>query len=190
MKNDIGVDARIIKTKAKLVAVFRRLLSEKSFEDITVNEICELADVRRATFYKHYPDKFAFLAYFIEKLRYEFDESFDRAENHDGSVEYYTKFVRAIINFIDANEDMVKNALESDLLPVLANMIMRKNYELTLLRLDEDKAVHLAASAKTVASMMTGAVAGAILNWLKNGKDVPSEKLISEISSVISAMMS
>jgi hypothetical protein len=69
-------------------------------------------------------------------------------------------------------------------------MIMRKNYELTLLRLDEDKDVHLAASAKTVASMMTGAVTGAILNWLKNGKDVPSEKLISEISSVISAMMS
>ena len=37
MKNNTGVDARIIKTKAKLVAVFRRLLSEKSFEDITVN---------------------------------------------------------------------------------------------------------------------------------------------------------
>ena len=190
MKNDIGIDARIVKTKAKLIAVFRRLLSEKSFEDITVNEICEVADVRRATFYKHYPDKYAFLTYFIETIRYEFDESFDRSESGESSVEYYTKLVRAIINFIDENEDMVKNALESDLLPVFANMIMRKNYELTLARLDEDNGVHLSASKKTVASMMTGAVAGAILNWLKNGKDVPSETLISEISSVISAMMS
>ena len=44
MKNDIGVDARIVKTKAKLVAVFRRLLSEKSFEEraaiIKENPLC------------------------------------------------------------------------------------------------------------------------------------------------------
>ena len=75
-----GIDARVVRTKAKLVLVFKKLLCDKSFEDITVNEICEAADVRRATFYKHYADKYAFLAYFVESLRCEFDSGFDFSE--------------------------------------------------------------------------------------------------------------
>ena len=190
MKNEKKIDARIVKTKAKLIEVFSELISEKSFEDITVNEMCELANVRRATFYKHYDDKYAFLSYFIENLRYKFDDSFEHTVHRAGSVEYYTEYVKAIVKFIDDNENIVKNTLESDLLPTLANVIMKKNYEATLARLSEDGSVHLAASNKTIAYMITGAISGAILNWLKNGKDLPSETLISEISAVISAMMS
>ena len=51
-------DARVKKTKNKLLESFKKLLSEKSFENITIQEICELADVKRATFYKHFADKY------------------------------------------------------------------------------------------------------------------------------------
>ena len=33
-------DARVIRTKAKLFTSFKQLLAEKTFEDITINEIC------------------------------------------------------------------------------------------------------------------------------------------------------
>ena len=36
-------------------------LSHRSFEEITVKEICERAMVHRSTFYKHYEDKYALL---------------------------------------------------------------------------------------------------------------------------------
>jgi AcrR family transcriptional regulator len=36
-------------------------LSQRSFEEITVQQICERAMVHRSTFYKHYEDKYALL---------------------------------------------------------------------------------------------------------------------------------
>ena len=52
-----------------------KLMQEKSFEDITVNELCDEAGVRRATFYKHYTDKFDFLSAYIGAQRDDFDKT-------------------------------------------------------------------------------------------------------------------
>jgi len=38
---------------------FVNLLSERTFESITVRELCAAADIDRATFYRYYPDLFA-----------------------------------------------------------------------------------------------------------------------------------
>jgi AcrR family transcriptional regulator len=62
-------DLRVKKTKKALYDAFMTLLSEKQFEDITVNELCDAAGVRRATFYKHYSDKFDFLTAYVRLLR-------------------------------------------------------------------------------------------------------------------------
>ena len=40
---------------------FTELLAEKSFEEISVQDIAERSTVNRATFYDHFPDKFALL---------------------------------------------------------------------------------------------------------------------------------
>ena len=61
------MDLRIRKTYKALKDTFLELLSEKKFEDITVNELCERAMVRRATFYKHFADKYDFFAFFIRE---------------------------------------------------------------------------------------------------------------------------
>jgi AcrR family transcriptional regulator len=39
----------------------RKLLEQKGFDNITVQDITEAATLNRATFYAHYPDKFALL---------------------------------------------------------------------------------------------------------------------------------
>ena len=104
----IKEDARIVKTKRKLLSTFRTLISEKSFEDITVNEICEAANVRRATFYKHFPDKLAFLKFFISSLRAMFEKSIARHKKYDSDYEYYVDYLTATVRFLDENEDIVK----------------------------------------------------------------------------------
>lgn len=55
------VDIRVKKTYNQLIVALVKLLAEKSFDDITVLEICETAGVHRATFYKHFVDKYDFL---------------------------------------------------------------------------------------------------------------------------------
>ncbi|HMF54080.1 MAG TPA: TetR family transcriptional regulator [Edaphobacter sp.] len=54
-------DPRIRRTRQALQAALRSLMQQKSFEEISVQDITDAADVNRATFYDHYNDKFALL---------------------------------------------------------------------------------------------------------------------------------
>ena len=54
-------DARIIHTRKALRDALLSLLPEKSVDTLTVKEVCEKANVSRATFYKHYKDCFDLL---------------------------------------------------------------------------------------------------------------------------------
>ena len=62
------MDLRVLKTYKSLYEAFFKMLEEKKFEDITVNELCERAMVRRATFYKHFADKYEFFAFFVNPI--------------------------------------------------------------------------------------------------------------------------
>jgi len=55
------VDPRVARTKKLIRDALMSLLAEKSFESISVQDIAERATVNRATFYAHFPDKFALL---------------------------------------------------------------------------------------------------------------------------------
>ena len=55
------LDPRIKRTRQLLHRAFTELLAEKSFEEISVQDIAERSTVNRATFYDHFPDKFALL---------------------------------------------------------------------------------------------------------------------------------
>lgn len=55
------LDPRIKRTRQLLHRAFTELLAEKSFEEISVHDIAERSTVNRATFYDHFPDKFALL---------------------------------------------------------------------------------------------------------------------------------
>ena len=55
------LDPRIRRTRQLLQDALRKLLDQKGFDDITVQDITEAATLNRATFYAHYPDKFALL---------------------------------------------------------------------------------------------------------------------------------
>jgi len=52
-------DIRIIKTNKALVAAMFLLLENRKFAQITVNDLCEEAQISRATFYTHFRDKYA-----------------------------------------------------------------------------------------------------------------------------------
>ena len=55
------LDRRTRKTRKAISDAFWKLMQEKDFEDITINDITETADIHRATFYLHYQDKYDWL---------------------------------------------------------------------------------------------------------------------------------
>ncbi|CAM4505282.1 AcrR family transcriptional regulator [Paenibacillus endophyticus] len=55
------VDRRIMKTREAINNALIELMSEKSFENITINDISEKANLNRGTLYLHYTDKYDLL---------------------------------------------------------------------------------------------------------------------------------
>ena len=62
------MDRRQRKTREAIFSAFTRLLSQKDFNQITVGEIIEQADIGRATFYAHFETKDYLLKAFCEEL--------------------------------------------------------------------------------------------------------------------------
>lgn len=63
------MDLRTRKIYDALIQACEELLQEKSFDEITVSELCDRARTRRATFYKHFADKYDFLDFMLRESR-------------------------------------------------------------------------------------------------------------------------
>ena len=55
------VQRRVARTKAAIEDAFVQLVLERGYERVAVEDICDRADLARATFYAHYPNKEAVL---------------------------------------------------------------------------------------------------------------------------------
>ena len=62
------LDPRVKRTRNLILRSFESLLSEKGFETISVQDVTDKAEINRATFYAHFPDKYALLDYSIQKM--------------------------------------------------------------------------------------------------------------------------
>jgi AcrR family transcriptional regulator len=65
-------DRRVKRTHKLLQQALVSLTLEKGFEEVTIRDITDRADVGYATFFRHYPDKEALLADVLEAMKDEF----------------------------------------------------------------------------------------------------------------------
>ena len=101
-------DLRVQKTYKLLKEAFVRLLSQKPFERITVQEICEEAMVRRTTFYQHFEDKHDFLNWFIREMQQEFTQSSVGCVDSASLREYSSQVIRNVLRYLRENESVVR----------------------------------------------------------------------------------
>ncbi|MBP3872222.1 MAG: hypothetical protein J6E32_00755, partial [Lachnospiraceae bacterium] len=78
-------DARVRYTKMRIREAFLDTLREKPVNRITVKELCEKAEINRATFYTHYADPFDLLDQIEEeelgKIRRMLDMTAEKGDN-------------------------------------------------------------------------------------------------------------
>lgn len=184
-------DLRVKKTKKALSEAFMSLLKQKSFEEITVNELCECAGVRRATFYKHYSDKFSFLTSYTRSLRDRFDTVVWKPDTDTLLGEYYVAYAKRIVSFVSENIEAIENIISSDLFPSVLAIIVEQNYRDTKEHLENsvEEGLKLKASVKVTASMCSGGVAAVVYSWLKSGRTVTDDVIAEEIGALISALV-
>ncbi len=122
-------DLRTIKTLRALKKAFLKLLEEKRFEEITVQQLCAEAEIRRATFYTHFADKYDFLAFFIQEIRDEFSSNIAELAQTDNSDEedlYLDRMFQQLIQFFERHPQLVKNIKRSQMLPTMMEIFAQE----------------------------------------------------------------
>ncbi len=86
------MDRRQRKSRQAIFRAFTELLKEKSYSKITVQEIIDLADVGRTTFYTHFETKDALLeSICADMFEHVFSEELDKEKTHDFSGVHDTR---------------------------------------------------------------------------------------------------
>ena len=184
-------DLRVQKTKAALFRAFYDLLAEKSFESITVNELCERAMVRRATFYKHYRDKQDFLVGIVRRFRENFRQMIADENERISFSDYFLKYISKTINHVVSHQDIVKNILDSQMREPFINVVLQINYEDAVehIELGASMGLSLSVSTEVAASMIVGGTSVLIIKWFEGGMTIPREKLEADIKTVIERIL-
>ncbi len=65
---DEKLDPRVKRTRSLILGSFNDLLAQKGFESISVQDVTAKAQINRATFYKHFVDKYALLDHSISEM--------------------------------------------------------------------------------------------------------------------------
>lgn len=184
-------DFRIRKTKTALFNAFFDMLEEMTFDELTINNLCDRAGIRRATFYKHYVDKYDFLINVTRALRDRFDTF--RWTNPEGvtTKEYFVAYAKRVVGFINENDKVIANMIKSDLLPTVYSIVTEQNYVDTkeLLTKMHAEGKKLKGSPDVVAAMLVGSVSTAIYGWLLDGKPKDADMLADEIGTILWEMI-
>ncbi len=99
------VDQRTMLTKTMIKNSFIKLLNDKPLQNITVKELCDIAEINRGTFYKYYLDVYDLK----DKLEDEFTEKLITAllplANADNNSASLTHVLSTVFEVIHANSD-------------------------------------------------------------------------------------
>lgn len=86
------MDRRQRKTREAIYRAFTALLKKEPYAKITVQQIIDLADVGRTTFYTHFETKDALLESFCAEIfEHVFSEELNKEKNHDFSHDHDTR---------------------------------------------------------------------------------------------------
>ena len=183
-------DLRIVRTYKSLREAFLQLMSQKHFEDITVNELCERAMIRRTTFYKHFADKYEFFGFFVRQLQADFDASNTASADYQNPQSFFMSIIYHVMNFLKEHDRFVNNVLSSNLLPTLLNILSE---QITLditekIKIGIKKGIDVPASPEIIASFLTGAIIHTVRWWFMQKKQLSEEKLIQELEKILNSL--
>lgn len=184
-------DLRITKTHMALRNTFAILLGEKRFEDITVNELCDRAMVRRATFYKHFSDKYDFFGFFVREKQREFENESEAVDKESSLSEYVLDITNKLIDYLEENKKIVQRVLESNMMTVLLDILGEQMIFDVKERLNGDrlKGKTLPASSEFLAVAYTGAILQVLRWWYTQKTKMDKDALISEIYNLFNLLM-
>ena len=177
-KSEGNEDLRIRRTHKLLQAALMELTIQKGFEAVTVKDICEFAMVNRATFYRHYVDKYDLLDHYMDELYDLLDAS--QAESSADIPDAPPVGLIQMLEHLRGHADFYRTMLGPKGYPVFAERI-RFYIEKRFRRSLPPEAPPTSDGSHPPLQMMIRTISsaglGAILWWLENGTPVSPEQM-------------
>ncbi|MCM3127185.1 TetR/AcrR family transcriptional regulator [Paenibacillus provencensis] len=174
------VDRRILKTQEALKKAVIELMSNKNFDDITIQEISDSANLSRGTIYLHYLDKYDLLDKLIESHIDELREFCKEAAEMD-----YVEGTMIWTEYFEKNYSFFSMMLASRGAPFFRKRFLdflieefRKDVDITKGKneeIEEEILVRFVASAQV----------GIIEWWFTNYKPVTHVKLAEQLGTLL-----
>ena len=165
-------DLRVRRTRKMLRDAFITLVLEEGFEAITVNMLAERAMINRATFYRHYADKYELAERVYADLTAEYMASvqtLDATDPVDGwtllfaHVAEYADFYLALLSGIPHFQERVRDQIEVQLHQVFSGMGLN----------EAQVVMPLPLSLRYLAAAQMGIVQW----WLETGRAIPARQM-------------
>ncbi len=176
-------DLRVRRTRKLLQKALLEAASEKGFAQVTVRDITERAMVNRATFYRHYEDKYDLLAHYVKELS-EYIDSEDREISHGDqslpNVDSPPSGLAKLLRHMQANADFYRVMLGKQGDPAFCGQAFRDYIETGYRRILSRHASQPDSTRPPVdltVNYLLNAGIGAIVWWLENEQPYSPEQM-------------
>jgi AcrR family transcriptional regulator len=147
-----------------------RLLAEKPIQRITITEICELAQINRATFYTHYRDAFDLLEQIEDELFAEAAAVITEERDPDG-------LTREILKVIERNIDLCRVLFSENGDKMFLRRIIDSAREKTIFDWHQDYPHASPQQLDLLYTFITGGSVAMIEQWVRTGMQEPPLEL-------------
>lgn len=172
------VDRRIPKSQAAIKNALIELMTEKSFDDITIQDISDKANVNRGTIYLHYTDKYDLLDKLMEEHINKLRETSEWA-----CEEEWIDATLIFFEYIERNYLFFSTMLASKGAPSFRSKFLE--FLIEEFKDEVDKGKNQGLSEDVIVKFAANAYVGVLESWLKEGMSSPPESIAKELGILL-----
>lgn len=157
-------------------------MKTKPLSKITVSELIRECGINRKTFYYHFEDIYALLKWMLEQEAIEVVKQFDLLSDHEDAIRFVMDYVEEndhILNcaYDSMGRDEMKRFFYADFIEIVHRLIAQAQ---------EESGVTLEKDFENfLCEFYTEALAGTLINWIKQRGERSREKTIEYITDIL-----
>ena len=153
-------------------------------------ELCEEAMVRRATFYKHFADKYEFFGFFVRYIHEGFINNTKHSNHEDAPSSFYISNLKQCIEFFKQHDAIVQNVVNSSsfllLLEIMTDEISKQiiaNTPLISALNPENK-----LNTMFLASFVAGGIVQSLRLWVTKPELISEKEILEQLGQMLMAI--
>ncbi len=177
------VDRRILKSQEAIKKAILELMSEKNFDQITIQDISDRANVSRKTIYLHYADKFDLLDKLIEEYIHKLREVSETACELE-----WKPATRICFEYLESNYLFFSTMLANKGAPYFRSRFLEYQMEAFKNELRKTNKKNNAVDEEIIVQFVASAYVGVVEWWLTNGMPYPPRVMADQVGTLFEAL--